>query len=52
MNTYKRHRLPPSIISYAVWVYYWFNLGRHLIKANHYRNGRKVAFAAWAEAAI
>lgn len=27
-NTYKRHRFPPpkSIISYAVWVYYRFNL--------------------------
>ena len=26
MNTYKRHRLPPDIISYAVWLYYRFNL--------------------------
>lgn len=26
MNTYKRHRFPPSIISYAVWVYYRFSL--------------------------
>jgi putative transposase len=26
MNTYKPHRFPPSIISYAVWVYYCFNL--------------------------
>jgi putative transposase len=26
MNTYKRHRFHPSIISYAVWVYYRFNL--------------------------
>ena len=26
MNTYKRHRFPPDIISYAVWVYYGFNL--------------------------
>ncbi|MEH6570030.1 MAG: hypothetical protein V7709_13200 [Halioglobus sp.] len=22
MNTYKRHRFPPDIISYAVWLYY------------------------------
>jgi putative transposase len=29
-----------------------FNLARHLIKANHYRNDRKAAFAAWAEVAI
>jgi hypothetical protein len=26
MNTYKRHRFPPDIISYAVWFYYRFNL--------------------------
>ena len=28
MNTYKRHRFPPDIISYAVWLYYRFNLSR------------------------
>ena len=26
MNTYKRYRFPPDIISYAVWLYYRFNL--------------------------
>jgi putative transposase len=26
MNTYKRHRFPPEMISYAVWLYYRFNL--------------------------
>ncbi|MFT4998320.1 MAG: putative transposase [Chitinophagales bacterium] len=26
MSIYKRHRFPPDIISYAVWVYYRFNL--------------------------
>ena len=26
MNTYKRHRFPPEIISYAVWLYFKFNL--------------------------
>ena len=25
MNTYKRHRFPPEMISYAVWLYYRFN---------------------------
>ena len=25
MNTYKRHRHPPVIFSYAVWLYYRFN---------------------------
>ena len=26
MNTYKRRRFPPDIISYAVWLYHRFNL--------------------------
>ena len=26
MNTYKRHRFPPDIISYTVWLYYRFHL--------------------------
>ena len=26
MNTYKQHRFPPDIISYAVWLYHRFNL--------------------------
>ena len=26
MNTYKRHRFPPEIIGYAVWLYFRFNL--------------------------
>ncbi len=26
MNTYKRHRFPPEIISYALWLYFRFNL--------------------------
>ena len=26
MNTYKRHRFPPDIISYAVWLHFRFNL--------------------------
>tara|TARA_R110002072_G_scaffold246836_5_gene406100 strand:- start:396 stop:665 length:270 start_codon:yes stop_codon:yes gene_type:complete len=26
MNTYKHHRFPPDINSYAVWLYYRFNL--------------------------
>ena len=32
MNTYKRHRFPPDIISYAVWLYYRFNLGHRDIE--------------------
>ena len=32
MNTYKRHRFPPDIISYAVWLYYRFNLNQRDIE--------------------
>jgi putative transposase len=32
MNTYKRHRFPPDIISYAVWLYYRFNLSNRDIE--------------------
>jgi transposase-like protein len=32
MNTYRRHRFPPDIISYAVWLYYRFNLSHRDIE--------------------
>jgi len=32
MNTYKRHRFAPDIISYAVWLYYRFNLSQRDIE--------------------
>ena len=32
MNTYKRHRYPPEIISYAVWLYFRFNLSHRDIE--------------------
>ena len=32
MNAYKRHRCPPDIISYAVWLYYRFNLSHRDIE--------------------
>jgi len=32
MITYKRHRFPPDIISYAVWLYYRFNLSHRDIE--------------------
>jgi putative transposase len=32
MNTYKRYRFPPDIISYAVWLYYRFNLSHRDIE--------------------
>jgi putative transposase len=32
MDIYKRHRFPPDIISYAVWLYYRFNLSHRDIE--------------------
>ncbi len=32
MNIYKRRRFPPDIISYAVWLYYRFNLSHRDIE--------------------
>jgi putative transposase len=32
MSTYKRHRFPPELISYAVWLYYRFNLSHRDIE--------------------
>ena len=32
MNTYKRHRFPPEIISYPVWLYFRFNLSHRDIE--------------------
>ena len=32
MNAYKRHRFPADIISYAVWLYYRFNLSHRDIE--------------------
>ena len=32
MNTYKRHRFPPDIISFAVWLYYRFILSHRNIE--------------------
>ena len=32
MNSYKRHRFPPAIISYSVWLYFRFNLSHRDIQ--------------------
>ena len=32
MNIYKRHRFPPDVISYAVWLYHRFNLSHRDIE--------------------
>ena len=43
MNTYKRHRFPPEIISYAVWLYYRFNLSHRDIEDLQAERGTTVS---------
>jgi putative transposase len=43
MNTYKRHRFPPDIISYAVWLYYRFNLSHRDIEELLAKRGNTVS---------
>jgi putative transposase len=52
MRRFKSARHAQNFLSIYSEVRNLFNLARHLIKANHYRNDRKAAFAAWAEVAI
>ena len=44
MNTYKRHRFPPDIISYAVWLYYRFNLSHRDIEDLLSERGIEVSY--------
>ena len=46
MNTYKRHRFPPDIISYAVWLYYRFNLSHRDIEDLMSQRGNEVSYEA------
>ena len=46
MNTYKRHRFPPDIISYAVWLYYRFNLSHRDIEDLLAERGITVSYEA------
>jgi putative transposase len=43
MNTYKRHRFPPDIISYSVWLYFRFNLSHRDIEDFLARRGITVS---------
>ncbi len=50
MNTYKRHRFPPDIISYAVWLYYIVNLSHRDIEdlvAERAITPRREAIRLW-----
>ena len=44
MNTYKRHRFPPDIISYAVWLYFRFNLSNRDIEGLLSERGITVSY--------
>ena len=46
MNTYKRHRFPPDIISYTVWLYYRFNLSYRDIEDLLAERGITVSYEA------
>ena len=46
MITYKRHRFPPAIISYAVWLYHRFNLSHRDIEDLLAERGIEVSYEA------
>ncbi len=46
MNTYKRHRFPAEIISYAVWLYYRFNLSHRDVEDLLAERGITVSYEA------
>src|SRR6056300_1845525 len=43
---YKRHRFPPEIIQYAVWLYHRFNLSHRDIKDLLSQRGIQVSYEA------
>ena len=46
MNTYKRHRFPAEIISYAVWLYFRFNLSHRDVEDLLAERGINVSYEA------
>ena len=44
MNTYKRHRFPSDVISYAVWLYYKFNLSHRDVEDLLAERGISVSY--------
>ena len=44
MNNYKRHRFPSDVISYAVWLYYKFNLSHRDIEDLLAERGISVSY--------
>ncbi|MCF7981423.1 MAG: DDE-type integrase/transposase/recombinase [Pseudomonadales bacterium] len=52
MRRFKSTSLAQRFLSTHATVYNLFNLGRHLVKAKHYRNLREVVFAEWGRAIV
>ena len=50
MRKFKSVRQAQRFLGAHAAVYNLFNLGRHLVKAKHYRNLREGAFDAWTAA--
>ena len=44
MNTYKRYRFPPDVISYAVWLYHRFNLSNRDVEDLLAERGIRVSY--------
>ena len=44
MNTYKHHRFPPDVISYAVWLHYRFNLSHRDVEDLLAERGIQVSY--------
>ena len=51
MRRFKSRRQAQRFLNVHTSVYNLFNLGRHLVSAQHYRNLREGAFGRWTEAA-
>ena len=52
MRRFKTHRQAQRFLNIHAAVYNLFNLGRHLVSAQHYRNLREDAFGLWSEATV
>ncbi len=52
MRRFKTHRQAQRFLNIHAAVYKLFNLGRHLVSAQHYRNLRENAFGRWSEATV
>jgi len=52
MRKFKSSQQAQRFLDVHAAVYNLFNLGRHLVSANHYRSLRQDAFASWKNAVL